>query len=595
MANQTLLDDYTALSSTHWLYMRNRDRWQFLYESYVGGEEYRRAGHLTKYVLETPGEYAQRLLNTPLDNHCSNVIQTYISFLFREEPDREFEDWEDQEDVESFLRDADYEGRSFDSFMKQVAIWTSVFGHSWVIMTKPNIGQMTQAQEIAAGVRPYVNLLTPLVVSDWRWERLPSGRYELAYFKYVEEVVDKTTVVREWTREEIKTWVMDDYKKEAAIETIEVNELGMIPAILVYNQRGITKDIGVSDITDIADLQRQIYNLTSENEQAIRLDGHPSLVVPQSCELGSGAGAIIKLQDGSDPGLNPYYLEAGGTSVGNIHSSIDKLVEAIDRISFTGGVRSTIKKTQSGVAMEVEFNLLSAKLSEKADNLELAEEQIWQLFGMYQNRVWMGSIEYPNTFSIRDDDREFQHLQQAKSAATDPVVLRVIDEKLLEMLGEEGAEILIPGYQELEAAEAQYEAQEQLEEAAEEQTSSQACPLPTQDIALNLKNRQTAIDTANYGPLNPNEPNRVFWMRLADKWSVSEEQAKQSRCGNCAAFNQTSQIKACIEQGLAAGGSTGDEWDTVSAGDLGYCEAFDFKCAANRTCDAWVVGGPIVD
>jgi hypothetical protein len=25
---------------------------------------------------------------------------------------------------------------------------------------------------------------------------------------------------------------------------------------------------------------------------------------------------------------------------------------------------------------------------------------------------------------------------------------------------------------------------------------------------------------------------------------------------------------------------------------LGYCEIFDFKCAASRTCDAWVVGGP---
>jgi hypothetical protein len=84
-------------------------------------------------------------------------------------------------------------------------------------------------------------------------------------------------------------------------------------------------------------------------------------------------------------------------------------------------------------------------------------------------------------------------------------------------------------------------------------------------------------------------------MALADKWSVTEEQAKGSRCGNCAAFNQTSQIESCIEQGLAAGGATGNEWDTVTAGDLGYCEAFDFKCASSRTCDAWVTGGPIVD
>lgn len=126
-------------------------------------------------------------------------------------------------------------------------------------------------------------------------------------------------------------------------------------------------------------------------------------------------------------------------------------------------------------------------------------------------------------------------------------------------------------------------------------TSPEGCPIATQDIGVNLENRQTAIDTANYGPLNPMEPNRVFWMRLADKWSVTQAEAQKSRCGNCAAFNQTTKVLDCIDQGLAAGGATGDEWDTVDAGDLGYCEAFDFKCASSRVCDAWIVGGPIVD
>jgi hypothetical protein len=27
----------------------------------------------------------------------------------------------------------------------------------------------------------------------------------------------------------------------------------------------------------------------------------------------------------------------------------------------------------------------------------------------------------------------------------------------------------------------------------------------------------------------------------------------------------------------------------IDAGDLGYCEIFDFKCASSRTCSAWVV------
>jgi hypothetical protein len=223
----------------------------------------------------------------------------------------------------------------------------------------------------------------------------------------------------------------------------EINELGMIPVVLVYNLRGITKDIGISDITDVADLQRQIYNLTSENEQSIRMDGHPSLVVPATAQLGSGAGAIIVQQEGSDPGLAPYYLEHNSSGVASIHSSIDKLVEAIDRISFTGGVRGTVKKVSSGIAMEVEFNLLSAKLSEKADNIELAEEQIWRLFGLYQGREWEGNVEYPNSFSIRDDEREFAQLVQAKSAATDPRVLAIIDHEIIELLGED-ADLVMP-------------------------------------------------------------------------------------------------------------------------------------------------------
>jgi hypothetical protein len=87
--------------------------------------------------------------------------------------------------------------------------------------------------------------------------------------------------------------------------------------------------------------------------------------------------------------------------------------------------------------METEFQLLNAKLSEKADMMELAEEQIWRLFGAYQGRVWDGEVDYPGSFNIRDTEREFAQLASAKSAATDPVVLRIIDEHLVEMLDEE--------------------------------------------------------------------------------------------------------------------------------------------------------------
>jgi len=117
-----------------------------------------------------------------------------------------------------------------------------------------------------------------------------------------------------------------------------------------------------------------------------------------------------------------------------------------------------------------------------------------------------------------------------------------------------------------------------------------SCPIATQDIKTNLANRQTAVDDANYGPANPNEPNDAYWKAKADEFQGDVATAKKMLCGNCAAFDQRSKVLGCIKRGIGE-----DANEVAIAGDLGYCEIFDFKCAAKRTCDAWIVGGPITD
>ena len=118
-----------------------------------------------------------------------------------------------------------------------------------------------------------------------------------------------------------------------------------------------------------------------------------------------------------------------------------------------------------------------------------------------------------------------------------------------------------------------------------DEEGDESCPLATQDITINLKNRGKAIDSANYGPENPDLPNTAFWREKAEEWEVDVEEAKTSRCGNCAAFNQEESMLDCIEKGI---GDEGDAEEFIEKADLGYCEIFDFKCAASRTCDAWV-------
>lgn len=434
---ETLQQEIAATISGNDTYNSQYPIWRYYLESYLGGDEYRRAGHLTRYQLETDVEYQNRLKATPLENHCQSVISVYNSFLFREEPDRELESLEYLPEVEDFLNDADMEGRSLNAFMKDVSTWTNVFGHAWIIVAKPNVGALTRADEQAQGVRPYVNLLTPLVVLDWTWRRQQSGRFELVYFKYLEDVNGDVRTVKEWTPEEITTTVINLKDQTVSEKVIEVNGLGKIPAVCVYNKRSTVRGIGVSAIADIADHQKYIYNSYSEIFQSIQMNTHPSLVVAGQTQVGTGSGAVIRVEENSDPGLKPYVLDFGSSDINNILAAVRQSTSSIDKMANTGAVRATESRTMSGVAMETEFQLLNARLSESADELELAEEQLWKLFSEYMGYTWDGSIDYPGSFNIRDTGSEIAQLVQAKSAATDPRVTNIIDGRIVEWLGEE--------------------------------------------------------------------------------------------------------------------------------------------------------------
>jgi hypothetical protein len=122
------------------------------------------------------------------------------------------------------------------------------------------------------------------------------------------------------------------------------------------------------------------------------------------------------------------------------------------------------------------------------------------------------------------------------------------------------------------------------------------CPIATQDVHVNLENRQHAIDEYYYGPANPDKPG-TYWKEAAKRWKTTEDISRSMKCGNCAAFDMSKKMLDCIEKGIKTG-HMGDEPDidanaTIKQSKLGYCNFFKFKCAADRSCTAWVTGGPL--
>ena len=401
---------------THKDYNQSIANWEFYIRSYNGGYDYTVGQYLNRYNLELDNEYNQRLYNTPCDNHCRNIIQIYSSFLFRVKPTREFGELEGEPTLSNFLKDADLDGNNFNAVIKQAQNYASIYGHVLLILDKPTVQTRTRADELSQDIRPYVSIVTPENVFDWNYTRLLNGKYELDYLKIREEV-DKEggSYFRIWTPEKIDTVYIEKYGDNPRVIDTAENQIGKIPAVILYNAKSHKRAIGQSDLSDIANLQKSIYNDYSEIEQLVRLTNHPSLVKTPSVNASAGAGAIIEMPEELEPNLKPYLLQPSGQNLESIMNTIRTKVEAINRIAHTDAVRTTKAQVSSGIALQTEFELLNARLSEKADNIEIAEEQLFRLYAQYQNTVFDGLINYPDSFNIRDYASDLTFFQMAKA------------------------------------------------------------------------------------------------------------------------------------------------------------------------------------
>ena len=400
---------------THKDYKENISNWEYYIRSYNGGYDYMIGQYLNRYNLELDNEFNQRLANTPLDNHCRNIVQIYSSFLFRVKPNRDFGSMAEEPSLESFLKDADLEGNSFNAVIKQAQNYASIYGHCFLVLDKPAVQTRTKADELNQDIRPYISIVTPENVLDWNFKREVNGKYYLDFLK-VREEVDKEggTYMRMWYPDRIDTLYQKDEQEPSIIDTAE-NQIGKIPAVILYNSKSHKRGLGMSDLTDISDLQKSIYNDYSEIEQLIRLSNHPSLVKTPSVNASAGAGAIIEMPEEIDSNLKPYLLQPSGANLQSIMDSIKHKVEAINRIAHTGAVRTTKQQVSSGIALQTEFELLNARLSEKADNLEIAEEQLFRCYAMFQNTVFDGEINYPDSFNLKDYAYDLQFYSMAKA------------------------------------------------------------------------------------------------------------------------------------------------------------------------------------
>lgn len=406
------------LLRTHPHYAEFIDEWRFYISAYFGGKMYRDGNYLLQHPFESSTNYRRRKQTSYYYNYCGPVVDIFVSHLFRKEAVRDFGSLSSDPLFDAFWWDADLEGNTFRHFMREAQRLASIYGRVSVIVDKPQALASNRAEAEALGIRPYISLVTPENLVDWSYVRLPSsGRFVLDSVK-IKEAEDQYRI---WTREGWELWQLAGKGGDVRLMESGWHGLGEVPLVNLYNKQSGIKMAGISDIQDIADINRNIYYLCSDAREIIENTAFPMLAIPYSRggeeEREIGPHNIIQF-DPAETNSKPYWLEAPHSSLSEIREWVRQDISEIYRIAKLGGVKSAedSMSARSGAALEMEFQQLYSTLSEKADNIEQAEARILDLWARWEGKSFDGLIEYPDDFSVRDIDRDLKNAIDAQSA-----------------------------------------------------------------------------------------------------------------------------------------------------------------------------------
>jgi hypothetical protein len=431
------------INKVHTIYETHLPRWRYYYASFNGGFDYRKSSleMLRRYLNEEvqPGsQYENRLMYTALENSCKLVVDTYRAFLFRALPSRTLGNLVNLPYVDDFMKDIDYDGTDIDQFMKEANSLAMIYGHVWVLVDKPAVGdsQLTLEQEIELDVRPYAQLVTPENVMDWEYERV-LGRERLVYLKQKESEDEDTLIVKIWTTETISRYSLDKKKGNPKLISEVPNTINRIPMTMLKANRSHNKAYGISDLADVAKIQQAIFNLMSEAEQAIRISSHPSLVKTSSTDATGGAGAIINIDENMPGELKPYLLQPSAANIDSIIKLLKEHQAMIMTITHLAAINTVSTVAKSGVALQTEFTMLNTKLGDKADQLERLENQIWELFQIWSDFKADDTflIEYKKKFDLRDEVTDLTNLKAVRDMNISSTTLnREIDKQISKII-----------------------------------------------------------------------------------------------------------------------------------------------------------------
>lgn len=395
-------------------------QFEFLRRSYVGGEEYREGKYLIKHKREFEKSYKRRLDQAVYTNYVSPVVDVYNGYLHRERIKRENRGI-NKTLYNEYILDADLNGTSHESFMREVSLISSIFGCVGILIDNPINSKGNLGVDISNGLHTYSKIYTPENIINMIYS-FDTGRPVLDIVVLEEDFEDSFNYYVIYTQD---SWYRVKRKGSSQPVLISRGEhrLGIVPFILHKNKSSALESLGTSDIIDIAELNKRVYQLDSSALEIIENTAFPFLEMPKVSNIGGneeevviGTTNVLEYDAAETPSGAHRWIEPSGQSLDKILNWRNQSLEDIRYHSKIGGTDSTSSRSaESGVSLEIRFQQLNSILSEKAESLENTENAIFWLLGLWNNMSWEGKVEYSRKFGVKDLAFELDQILKSKN------------------------------------------------------------------------------------------------------------------------------------------------------------------------------------
>lgn len=431
-----------AITDTHPIFTKNNRYWRLFSDCYAATPDFPRLIHpvtgqpyLDKYYLESPESYAFRLSRCSVVDLCApavDLLSGMISNIDISVPDS----------MNELMDDVDLRGTSLDQFMTDARTKACVHGHVFIFVdsTRAVSEITTQADIVREGIRPYLSVLLPSQVSNWRTDQ--HGRLTEIVFtvtpapstSLLESEQQPVTEYRYWSTSEWRVYRRTG--NDQALVDQGSNQTGVIPVAVLYH-KFVAPMLGDSLLKTSANLMVQLTRWLSDLDKIQTMQSHNqawlrSEKTPTEVKFGSSTclhlapskkdGDIVYGQE--EAGYlapDPAPLELSWNSFQKVHAMALKAMSLPEEVSRQGSSKGT---PESGVAKAYSWRQTEKLLKTMSTNEMECVKNV-----LYFASLWMGisdaeiDVRYPSTFDLASLQDSIDQMLSLMAAGV-PVVAR---------------------------------------------------------------------------------------------------------------------------------------------------------------------------